>query len=176
MIRGGDFAARIFVLIRGWMIIGMLLLTALFVFPVMPRAETVQIESDRLEIVHKSKKAIFSGKVRFTRGDFELQADKLVAHYEQDSVSKGITRARASGHVIMSMGDKQGRSEEAEIDQRNGIIRLIGHAEITQKSGTIRGGTIIYNMKEDTINVLQGDSERVRVHIESTQDLKSPSK
>jgi len=138
-------------------------------------AESVQIESDHLEIAQKKQEAIFSGSVKLNRGDFELHADKIIAHYNQTGLTQGLTSAKAQGNVTIRMGDRQGRSDQALMDHRQGVVKLIGHAEITQKGGSIQGGMIVYDMNKDTIKVLQGDSERVRVHIESSDDLQKLS-
>ncbi|MFQ5355136.1 MAG: lipopolysaccharide transport periplasmic protein LptA [Mariprofundaceae bacterium] len=149
----------------------------ILVWPVGAGAESVQIESDRLEIIQQRQEAIFSGHVKLRRGNFELNADEVIARYDQGSVTRGITNATANGHVSIRMGDKHGKADQATLDQSQGLVELTGHAEITQKSGTIQGDTIIYKIKEDTINVLQGKSGRVRVHIDSPQVLQqSPVK
>jgi len=153
----------------------LVILATSLALPGLAWAEAVQIESDHLEIAQKKQEAVFSGSVKLNRGDFELRADKIIAHYNQTGLTQGLTSAKAQGNVTMRMGDRHGKSDQALMDHRQGIVKLIGHAVITQKGGRIQGGTIVYDMNKDTIKVLQGDSGRVRVHIESSDDLQKLS-
>jgi len=167
---------RMALALRKYRILSLLLVAALVPIPGLSLAESIQIESNRLEVTRKEQKAVFSGAVKLTRGDLELHANRLVAYYNEKGLSQGLVRAKADGDVTIAMGKSHGKSDQALMDYRKGIIKLIGHAEVVQEGGTIKGGTIIYDMNRDTVQVLQGDSKRVRVHIESAGNPQKTSR
>ena len=127
-------------------------------------AGPLQIESRRLEVRHDRQQAIFTGNVHMTRDEFELWSDRLVAHYA--AKTGGLERAEAFGHVRMKKRDKRGASDRAVLDNRNHTITLIGHAEMQQKGGIVRGSTIVHDLRADRTDVLQGDSGRVNMRID----------
>jgi len=127
-------------------------------------AGPLQIESQRLEVRHASQQAIFTGNVHMTRDEFELWSDRLVAHYASKTGS--LERAEAFGHVRMKKQDKRGASDKAVLDNLRHTITLIGHAEMQQEGGIVRGSTIVHDLKADHTEVLQGDTGRVKMRID----------
>ncbi|HKJ83284.1 MAG TPA: lipopolysaccharide transport periplasmic protein LptA [Mariprofundaceae bacterium] len=137
-------------------------------------AEPVQIESDHLEIRHAKRQAIFTGHVHLTRGTFELFCDRLVAYYSKDGHG-GIDQANAFGHVRMKQENKRGKSDKARLDNRRQILTLIGHAEMEDPDGKVKGSTIIHHIKTNETVVRQGETGRVQMHLDS-KDTKKPEK
>jgi len=132
-------------------------------------AGPLQIESHRLEVQHNRQQAIFTGNVHMTRDEFELWSDKLVAHYAPKTGS--LEWAEAFGHVRMKKHDKRGASDKAVLDNVRQTITLIGHAEIQQQDSIVRGGTIVHDIRADHTEVLQDDTGRVNMRIDSDAEV-----
>lgn len=138
------------------------------------RADTIQIESDHLEIQHADHTAFFTGNVHLTRGTFELFCNRLVAYYSKDGHS-GVDKADAFGNVRMKQENKRGKSDKAKLDNRRQILTLIGHAEMEDPEGRVQGSTIVHNINTNETVVRQGETGRVQLHLDS-KDVKTLEK
>jgi len=127
-------------------------------------AGPVTVQAAHLDIWHDKQQALFTGNVHLNRDDFELFCDKLRVFYTEGS---GIERAEATGHVRMQQGDKHGRANKAELDNKRQILTLTGHAEMEQPGGRIEGETIIHNIQKKTTEVRPGKNGRVKLRIDS---------
>lgn len=137
-------------------------------------AEPIQIESDHLEIQHAKHEAFFTGHVHLTRGAFELFCDRLVAYYSKDGHG-GIDRADAFGDVRMKQENKRGKSDKAKLDNKHHILTLIGHAEMADPEGRVQGSTIVHNINTNETVVREGETGRVKLHLDSN-DVQSLEK
>jgi len=126
-------------------------------------AGTVQIESEKLTIMHKSNQAIFTDHVHITRDDFELFCDRLVAYYNEHE----LDRAEAFGHIILHQKDVKGTSDKAILNQHDNTMTLIGHAVLEQKGSRVEGETIVHNMKQEQTTVFPVKGGRTHMTIES---------
>lgn len=135
-------------------------------------AGPMQIEANRLEVQNARQQATFTGNVHMTRDEFELWSDKLIAYYEAGG---SLKRAEAFGHVRMQKQDKRGSSDKAVLNNLKHTITLIGHAEMQQKGGTVRGSTIVHDMQNDHTEVLQGGTGRVKMRIDSEVEALKPA-
>jgi len=135
-------------------------------------AGPLQIESNQLDIQHARQRAIFTGDAHLIRDEFELWSDKLVAYYEAGSGR--LERAEAFGHVRMKKLDKRGSSDKAVLDNLKQTITLIGHAEMQQEGDIVRGSTIVHDMQTDHTEVLQGETGRVKMRIDSEAEALRP--
>jgi lipopolysaccharide export system protein LptA len=129
-------------------------------------AETVQIKSESLVVKHKSSLAQFNQNVWLKRADFELRCDRLIVRYRQEMGGE-VERAEAYGNVVMLQGDKRGTASKAVYQQVEGMLTLIGHAEVQSPDGLIQGEKILHNINTKETVVQQGDEgERARFTIE----------
>jgi len=131
--------------------------------PTMLWASTVQIESEKLTIMHKSNQAIFIDHVHVIRDDFELFCDRLVAYYNEHE----LDRAEAFGHIVLHQKGVKGTSDKAILNQHDNTMTLIGHAVLEQKGSRVEGETIIYNMKQEQTTVFPVKGGRTHMTIES---------
>lgn len=133
-------------------------------------AEPVRIESERLEVVHQQNRADFTGDVLLTRSDFELRCDRLVAYYK-DRTGGELDRAEAFGHVTMVQGEKRGRGDTAIYRQKEGVLTLVGNAEMVEPGRTVRGEKIVHHLESTRTEVQQGEKGgRVHLSIEAEDD------
>jgi len=136
-------------------------------------AGPVTVQADHLDIWHNKQQALFAGSVHLKRDDFELFCDKLKVFYTEGS---GIERAEATGYVRMQQGDRHGRADSAELDNKRQILTLSGHAEMEQPGGRIEGETIIHNIQKKTTEVRQGKDGRVKLRIDADSTGKESGK
>jgi lipopolysaccharide export system protein LptA len=142
------------------------------------RNEPVKIESARLEVRDKDKKATFLGDVHLTQGDTTLTCRTLVVHYEENAAPKASNPATA----------KTATTQSAPASGQSQIRRLeaVGDVVVVQKDQTATGGKGTFDMKSNTItlegnvvitqgqNVLQG--ERLEVDMTTAVSRLEPAK
>jgi len=143
--------------------VAVLVLGAIFIGICPAWAGSITVQADHMDVWHGKRQALFTGKVHLKRDDFELFCDKLKAFYAEGS---GIERAVATGHVRMRQGDKHGRSDKAELDNKHQILTLTGHAVMEQTGGHLEGEIIIHHIQEKTTEVRQGKGARVKLRID----------
>jgi len=141
---------------------GMLLILALIV-PALAAAETVQIESEKMTLYHKTSRVIFTGDVHLVRGDFTLDCDRLVAYYQKQD----LDHADASGHIRLRHGKVHGTADKARFEQKSETLTLLGNAVLTQDGNRVEGDQIIHDLSREQTTVLPVKGGRTHMTIES---------
>lgn len=129
-------------------------------------AGAIEIESDRMTFEHKLDRAEFNDQVHLIRDDFELWCDRMVAFFKENQ----LEHAEAYGHVRLKQGKVDGSSEEATLDQINGIMTLIGNARLEQEGSSVEGETIVYDTRKEKTVVKPAAGGRTHMFIESNDD------
>jgi lipopolysaccharide export system protein LptA len=138
-------------------------------------APATTITADRMVVQQPKQTAVFEGQVVLRRERFELKCDRLVVHYDPKN-SGQLRQAEAYGHVRIRHDQTTGTAKEARYDQRQGIVTLIGDAELMQPGRTVHGEKIVHDLRTRSTQVQQGGSGRVHLHIDSTKTVTSPPK
>lgn len=131
--------------------------------PAIAGAETVQIESEKMTLFHKTSQAIFTTNVHLVRGDFTLDCDRLVAYYNEHD----LDHADASGHIRLRHGKVHGTADKARFDQKSGSMTLLGNAVLTQDGNRVEGEQIIHDLNLEQTTVLPSKGGRTHMTIES---------
>jgi lipopolysaccharide export system protein LptA len=141
------------------------------------RNEPVKIESARLEVRDKDKKATFLGDVHLTQGDTTLTCKTLVVHYEQNAAPTAANPAAARTATTQPAANGQSQIRKLE---------ALGDVVVVQKDQTATGSSGIFDMKSNTItlvgnvvvtqgpNVLRG--ERLTVDMTSGVSTVEPAR
>jgi len=140
--------------------------------PISVAAETIQIESGKMVIFHKSNQAEFTQNVHLTRADFELFSDRLVTYYNDND----LERAEAFGNIKLYQDDIKGTSDKAILDQKANTLTLIGHAVLIQNGNRLEGDKIIHDMSLEKTLVFPIEGGRTHMTIESNDENKGTSK
>lgn len=143
-----------------------LLLTLL---PTAAWAGTMQIEADRMTFYHKKNMAEFNDNVQVRRDGFTMHCDRMLVYYREGG-SGELDHVDASGHVVMTQGDKKGYADKARLDQRKNTLTLIGNAVIEQPGGRIAGETIVHDIDSEQTEVQPTKGGRTRMTIETGDD------
>jgi len=103
--------------------------------------ETDQITArDSLEYWEKRNLAIARGNAIATRGENQLRADVLTAHFERDGKGKShIRQVDAFDNVVITTPDEIVRSSRGIYDVETGIAKLAGGVKITRGEDQLNG-------------------------------------
>jgi len=128
-------------------------------------AGTVQIEAEKMTVLHKINQIIFTKHVHLIREDFELYCDRLVAYY----TDKDLDRADAFGNIRLRHGKVKGTSDKAVFNQSKGTLTLTGHAILEQDGSHVEGEKIVHDMNSDKTVVTPIQGGRTHMTIESEE-------
>lgn len=111
---------------------------------------SVEVESDRLEIDHKARSARFEGNVLARYGDITLRCDRMTATY---SDTNAVTSLLASGHVSVLQGDTSATSGSARLDARLGLLVLEGKPVVIRGANRLEGKRISIHLQSGRLEV-----------------------
>ncbi len=112
--------------------------------------DSVEIESDRLEIDHKARSARFEGNVLAKYGDITLRCDRMTVTYSDGGA---VTSLLASGHVSVSRGDTSATAGKARLDARLGLLVLEGKPVVIRGSNRLEGKRISIHIQSGRLEV-----------------------
>jgi len=121
--------------------------------------ESVRITSGSMLVDHRKQRAEFARAVHLVRDDFTLDGDRLIVLYRQQGGGE-IEQAEAYGHVVMRQGEKQGVSESAVYNQERNELLMVGNAEVSDASGSVKGERLIHHLDTKLTTVEKGASEK----------------
>ncbi len=147
------------------------------------RDQPVKIESARLEVRDKEKKATFLGDVHLTQGDTTLTCKTLVVHYEQNAAPSSanpatartasmgpggggqsqIRRVEALGDVVVVQKDQTATGNSGIFDMRTNTITLEGNVAITQGQNVVTGEKVTVDITTGVSKVEPGKGSNGRV-------------
>lgn len=114
----------------------------------------IQIESDKLEINEKEKRAVFTGNVKVTQDDMLMQAGLMTVYY------------KTSGESVAS-----GASEIDKINVSNKVLLRSGTQTATADTGAFDMGAQTMVLSGDKVVLTDGDNIfigcKLTVHMES---------
>ena len=107
----------------------------------------VDIEADRMEVLDKENKAIFTGKVDARRADVTLHTDKLVVDYAKAANTDGskktdVTFLDATGHVVIVTAKQHITGERARMDVKANKLVVTGNVVVTQDKTVMKGNEL----------------------------------
>jgi len=146
-------------------------LLLLIFLPLQAEAKSIQIEAEKMVLLHKNNQVIFTQHVHLTRDDFELFADRLVAYYNEHD----LERAEAFGNIRIKQADIKGSSNKAILNQKNNTLTLIGNAVLEQNGNRLEGETIVHDTKLEKTLVFPSKGGRTHMTIEQDDVNNKPT-
>ena len=137
--------------------------------PLQTWAVTIQIESGKMILLHKSNQVEFTQDVHLIRDEFELFSDRLVAYYNDND----LERAEAFGNIKLFQGEVKGTADKAVLNQKKNTLTLIGHAVLEQNGNRLEGERIVHDLNLEKTLVFPAKGGRTHMTIESNDDGKS---
>lgn len=111
------------------------------------------IESDSLKWRFKEKTVVFSKNVTAQREGLTIKCDKMRIYYiESENGDVDPNKILATDHVeITRIDGSSGTAEEAVYDFTEEIITMTGQATFKQGKNTLKGSSLIYDVREESI-------------------------
>ncbi len=137
-----------------------LLLSVLFALsqPITGEAQKLEFRKDRI---------IYTGKVKLTRGDTVLKADKVTILIDEKGKPKRII---AVGNVRYVEPKKRATSDYAEYDLEKEIIILKGKAKVEEEKNILEAEEIVYDKRNGTLQAKGGDKKVRTIYIEEERE------
>jgi lipopolysaccharide export system protein LptA len=139
------------------------------------RGQPVQIEAARLEVRDKQKVATFTGNVKVVQGDTTMRCKTLVVFYEQKpSDSPGgkampaaqpgpggasqISRLEAKGSVVVTQKDQTATGDTGLFDMKANTVTLLNNVVVSQGPNVLRGERLVVDLTTGVSKVDAGNS------------------
>jgi lipopolysaccharide export system protein LptA len=105
----------------------------------------VDVAADRIEVLDRINRAIFSGNVDVRQADLRLNAARITIAYSSAGGTQ-IERIDATGGVTVRSPSETARSETAIYDTDERIITMLGNVVLTQGANNLRGGRLVLDL------------------------------
>ncbi len=145
------------------------MLTALFLVLVgqANSAQPINIEALQFEMLLAERKAVYTGDVAVTQGNYTINADELVVFFDEDNK---ITVMQATGTPAALTDQIRQPSllitgDELDYLFVESIVRANGNGILKQGEDFVRAETIVYDLDAQTARATGGRNERVRVTL-----------
>ena len=108
--------------------------------------QPLAIDADRLEVLEKENKAVFTGAVNVCQEATSLQAGKLIVYYEKGSAgsaatgSAAIERLEMSGSVIIKSEKQTATGDAGTFDMKSNTFQLTGSRVVLSEGGNVAVG------------------------------------
>lgn len=135
-------------------------------------ATPINIEAGHFEMLLAERKATYTGNVIAVQGDHEIQANKLIVHFNEDNevtsmIATGnpakISDQAAAPPVTVTGAHLDYQFEEA-------IVQATGGATLIQGQDRVTAERISYNLDADRVQAFSGDRSRVRLTLQPKTD------
>lgn len=131
----------------------------------------LHIQSDRLEISERERRAIFSGHVEAKKGDLVIRCDRLEVSYALPKRSEAkaplaegdIRSLVCTGNVEVEQGERLGHCERADYDHRAERLVCTGKPWVTEGENRVEGERITYLLDRSEVQV---EKPRAVLHLE----------
>ena len=105
----------------------------------------VDVAADRIEVLDRADRAIFSGNVEVQQGSLRLNTARLtVAYANQGGIE--IERLEASGGVVLRSPSETARSRFAIYDLNRRLVTMIGDVTLIRGESHVRGGRLVLDL------------------------------
>lgn len=165
--------------------------------------EPIKIDSDRLDVFDKDKKAIFAGNVVAVQGETTMRCKTLTVFYEQGvgaqggaqgatkgsahagaqpaakpagSDNNGVRRLECTGPMTVISKDQIATADNAIYDKSEQKVYLNGNAKLSQGENVTTGDRLIYNLSTSQASVERKPGQRVRALLVPGNDDKATGK
>ena len=105
----------------------------------------VDVAADRIEVLDRADRAIFSGNVEVQQGSLRLNTARLtVAYANQGGIE--IERLEASGGVVLRSPSETARSRFAIYDLNRRLVTMIGDVTLNRGESHVQGGRLVLDL------------------------------
>jgi lipopolysaccharide export system protein LptA len=112
-------------------------------------AGNVAITGDSFVVDDAQHQATFTGNVVVTQSSLNLTADRVVANYGAAG-STAINSFEATGRVKIVTKGQTATGDVADYDPAARVLTLSGNVAVVSASGSVKGGTLVIDLKTNT--------------------------
>ncbi|MGL4405416.1 MAG: LptA/OstA family protein [Notoacmeibacter sp.] len=108
--------------------------------------QPISIDADRLEVLEKESKAVFTGAVNVVQGATSLQTGKLIVFYAKSdggsaaTGSAAIERMEMSGKIIIKSEKQTATGDAGSFDMKSNVFSLTGDRVVLSEGGNVAVG------------------------------------
>jgi lipopolysaccharide export system protein LptA len=125
-------------------------------------AETITIDSDRMEMDQQQNTVVYMGNVVAVRGNVTMKSDTLTATYNPEM--QRLAEVVAEGNLEVTQGNRIATGAKAIYNNDDNSIVLTGNPVIRQGNSQVSGCRIIMFINEER-GVVEGGCQRVKAVI-----------
>jgi lipopolysaccharide export system protein LptA len=134
--------------------------------------EPIKIDADKLDVLDKENKAVFSGNVVAVQGETTVRCSVMTVLYEGRGGGQGaaaparaapaaggqgndssIKRILCKGPVTVVSKTQAATSDNAEFDRANNLVIMTGNVALNDGPNITRGEKLVYNTATGVANV-----------------------
>lgn len=109
--------------------------------------ESITVNSTSLQFQEKTGEIRFEGQVEVRMAELVLNCDLLIVKADKTDPSK-ILSGKASGNVVLTMGNDSVQAQEAVFDLDAGRVELTGTPRLFREEAIIEATRIVYSIEE----------------------------
>jgi len=115
-------------------------------------ARPIEVSADKLELLNKEGRAIYTGHAKAIRDTTTVTCDTLTVFY---AAGHDVSRIVAVGHVEAVDGDRTATGERANYDNLTGILVVDGNPQARLGKRTVKGDRVTFTTGLERVEVTQ---------------------
>lgn len=135
-------------------------------------AEPINIEAGHFEMLLAERRATYTGNVIAVQGDYEIQADKLIVHFNEDNEVTAMIATGSPAKLSDQAAAPPITLAGANLDYqtKDATVRATGDAILVQGEDRMTAERINYDLDADRAQAFSGDRSRVRLTLQPETD------
>lgn len=113
-------------------------------------SETFDLKADRIEVIDKAQKVIFTGHVRGQQGAMVIEANAATATYSGQMLSAGsnlqLNRIDARGNVKVTRPTETATGNFAIYDLNKRVVIMLGNVTLRRPGSFVNGGRLTLDL------------------------------
>lgn len=138
----------------------------------------ISVEADSLELRERENISIYEGNVSLRQGSLEIEADRLVIHFDDDGELRLMEMTGAPARLRrLDNDDREMRGQARRINYRESesLLELREEARFKHAGDTIESSVIRINTEDNSIQAGTSNSdERVKMLIRPRRGVDDP--
>lgn len=135
-------------------------------------AAPINIEAAHFEMLLAERRATYAGKVIAVQGDYEIQADKLIVHFNEDNEVTSMIASGSPAKLSDQAATPPITLTGANLDYqfKEATVLATGAAALDQGEDRMTAERISYDLDADRAQAFSGDRSRVRLTLQPDAD------
>jgi lipopolysaccharide export system protein LptA len=118
-------------------------------------ARPLEVSADKLDLLNREGRAIYSGHAKAIRDTTTVTCDSLTVFYGTGSKTREVARIEAVGHVEAVDGERHATGQSATYDNLTGILTVRGDPRAQLGTRTVAGQLVTFTTGLDRLEVQQ---------------------